>query len=130
MKNSKNQGLVIAGIGVAVFVLAFAGIMLTRNAGKSAKTVSTESAAATIEKYVKKIGPAQAPVVKSPVELADTSFRILIPTRLPSALSLPCTRRSFPHRKNAERERTAGSMRWRRDSTGKALRWTGSLCPS
>lgn len=73
MKNSKNQGLVIAGIGVAVFVLAFAGIMLTRNAGKSAKTVSTESAAATIEKYVKKIGPAQAPVVKSPVELADTS---------------------------------------------------------
>lgn len=73
MKNSKNQGLIIAGIGVAVFVLAFAGIMLTRNAGKSAKTVSTESAAATIEKYVKKIGPAQAPVVKSPVELADTS---------------------------------------------------------
>lgn len=73
MKNSKNQGVVIAAIGIVVFVLAFAGIMLTRNAGKSAKTVSTEAAAATIERYVKKIGPSQAPVVKSPVELADTS---------------------------------------------------------
>ncbi len=73
MKNSKNQGFVIAGIGVVVFILAFAGILLTRNAGKSAKTVSTESAVATIERYVKKIGPTQAPVVKSPVELADNS---------------------------------------------------------
>ena len=44
MKNNKKQAAIIAAIGLAVFVIAFAGIMLTRNVGKSAKTVSTESA--------------------------------------------------------------------------------------
>ncbi len=72
MKNSRNQMFAIAGIGVLVFVIALAGIAFTRNAGKPAKTVSAEAAASAIEKYVKKIAPAQAPVVKSPVELADT----------------------------------------------------------
>ena len=72
MKESRNQMFAIAGIGVLVFIIALAGIAFTRNAGKSAKTVSIESAVSTIEKYVKKIGPSQAPVVKSPVELADT----------------------------------------------------------
>ncbi len=70
MKNNKKQAAIIAAIGLAVFVIAFAGIMLTRNVGKSAKTVSTESAVASIEKYIKKIAPKEAEPVKSPVELA------------------------------------------------------------
>ena len=70
MKNNKKQAAIIAAIGLAVFVIAFAGIMLTRNVGKSAKTVSTESAVASIEKYIKKIAPKEAEQVKSPVELA------------------------------------------------------------
>ncbi len=60
MKNNKKQAAIIAAIGLAVFVIAFAGIMLTRNVGKSAKTVSTESAVASIEKYIKKIAPKEA----------------------------------------------------------------------
>ena len=55
MKNNKKQAVIIAVMGLVVFVIAFGGIMLTRNVGKSAKTVSTESAAAAIEKYMKKI---------------------------------------------------------------------------
>ncbi len=70
MKTNKKQAAAIAAIGVAVFIIAFAGIMLTRNVGKSAKTVSTESAVSAIEKYMKKIAPRQAQTVKSPVELA------------------------------------------------------------
>lgn len=70
MKTNKKQAIVIAAIGIAVFMIAFMGIMLTRNVGKSAKTVSTESAVSAIEKYMKKIAPRQAEIVKSPVELA------------------------------------------------------------
>lgn len=70
MKNNKKQAVIIAVMGLVVFVIAFGGIMLTRNVGKSAKTVSTESATAAIEKYMKKIAPNVADPVKSPVELA------------------------------------------------------------
>ena len=73
MKNSKNQIVIIMAVGILVFVVSFAGILLTRNAGKSKKTVDTETAAAAIARYVKKIDPSQAEVIKSPVELADTS---------------------------------------------------------
>lgn len=73
MKSDKKQLAVIGVIGIVVFVIAFAGITLTRNMGKSTKTVNTEAAVAAIEKYVKKIGPKEAVIVKSPVELADTS---------------------------------------------------------
>lgn len=73
MKNNKKQAAMIGVMGIVVFVIAFGGIVLTRNVGKSAKTVSTEAAVSTIEKYVKKIAPRQAEVVKSPVELAGSN---------------------------------------------------------
>ncbi len=72
MKNNKIQIFVIGAMGVVVFVLVFFGIVLTRNAGKSKKTINTESAAKVIERYVKNIGPRQAEVIKSPVELANS----------------------------------------------------------
>lgn len=72
MKNSKNQIFIITATGILVFVAVFAGILLTRNAGKSTKTINTESAIAVIERYVKKIDPRQAEVIKSPVELTDS----------------------------------------------------------
>ena len=43
MKNGKNQLLMIIGIGVLVFAASFAGILLTRNVGKSSKAVNTEA---------------------------------------------------------------------------------------
>lgn len=73
MKNSKNQIFVIAATGVLVFVIVLAGIILTRNVGKSTKAVNTEAAVAVIERYVKKIDPKEAQIIKSPVELADNS---------------------------------------------------------
>lgn len=54
MKNSKNQIFIITATGILVFVAVFAGILLTRNAGKSTKTINTESAISVIERYVKK----------------------------------------------------------------------------
>lgn len=73
MKNSKNQIVVIVVAGILVFAVSLAGILLTRNAGKSKKTVNTEAAVSTIAKYVKKIDPRQAEIIKSPVELADSN---------------------------------------------------------
>ena len=72
MKNNKLQVFVIGAMGVVGFGLVFFGIVLTRNAGKSKKTINTESAAKVIERYVKNIGPRQAEVIKSPVELANS----------------------------------------------------------
>ncbi len=72
MKNSQKSILAIGGIGILVFVSAFGGIFLTRNLGKTAKTVNMEEASAVIERYAKKIGATQAEVIKSAVELADT----------------------------------------------------------
>ena len=72
MKNRKNQLFVMIGMGILVFAASFAGIFLTRNVGKSSKTVNTEAASAVIAKYTKKIDPIQAAPVKSPVELTDT----------------------------------------------------------
>ena len=63
MKNNKIQIFVIGAMGVVVFVLVFFGIVLT---------INTESAAKVIERYVKNIGPRQAEVIKSPVELANS----------------------------------------------------------
>ena len=71
MKNSKNQIFIIAATGILVFVIVFAGINLTRNVGKSTKAVNTEAAVSVIERYVKKIDPKEAQIIKSPVELAD-----------------------------------------------------------
>lgn len=51
MKNNKMQTAIIAGLGVLVFAVVFAGILLTRNAKKSPKTINTESAVATLEQY-------------------------------------------------------------------------------
>lgn len=73
MKNSKNQIVVIVAAGILVFVVSLAGILLTRNAGKPKRTVDAETAAAAIARYVKKIDPRQAEVIKSPVELTDSS---------------------------------------------------------
>lgn len=73
MRKNGKQAAIIAAMGVVVFLAAFGGILLTRNVGKSASTVSTESAVSTIGRYMKKIAPRQAEVVKSPVELADTN---------------------------------------------------------
>lgn len=67
----KKTPIIIAIAGVLVFVIAFLGISLTRNLGKSAKAVDTEQAASTISRYAKKIGAQTAPVRKSPVELVN-----------------------------------------------------------
>lgn len=72
MKNSQKAIFAIGGIGILVFVLALGGIFLTRNLGKTAKTVNMEEAAGVIGRYAKKIGATHADVVKSAVELTNT----------------------------------------------------------
>ena len=128
MKNSKNQIFIITATGILVFVAVFAGILLTRNAGKSTKTINTESAISVIERYVKKIDPRQAEVIKSPVELTDSHVDVcssdltLTPIPLPCSRIPACMQRFFPLPKNAGRERTGGSMRWQKALTDQGLR--------
>ena len=73
MKNNKKNILIIAIIGILVFLIAFVGINVTRNVGKSKKTVNTEEAMSTIEKYTKKINAQTADVIKSQVELDNNT---------------------------------------------------------
>jgi len=72
MNNKSSIGKIVI-VGVVVFILAILGITLTKNIGKSSKVVNTEEATATIQKYAKKVGATEADVIKSAVELADTS---------------------------------------------------------
>lgn len=74
MENNKKTPLIIVAAGILVFLFVFLGISLTKNVGKTAKTVSTEDAVATIEKFNKKIAPSTAGVKKSAVELADNEI--------------------------------------------------------
>lgn len=74
MNNKKNTMILIPVIGIIVFIVVFLGISLTKNAGKSAKTVNAEEATATIQKYVKKIAPGTAQERKSAVELVNNEI--------------------------------------------------------
>ena len=74
MNNKKSTMILIPVIGIIVFIVVFLGISLTKNAGKSAKTVNAEEATATIQKYVKKIAPGTAQERKSAVELVNNEI--------------------------------------------------------
>ncbi len=74
MNNKKSTMILIPVIGIIVFIVVFLGISLTKNAGKSAKTVNVEEATATIQKYVKKIAPGTAEERKSAVELVNNEI--------------------------------------------------------
>ena len=66
MKKKNNTGAMI-GIAIAVIVLVFGGVALTRNVGKSTKTVTKEAAQEKLEKYYKKIAPGEMTPVKGQV---------------------------------------------------------------
>ena len=70
MKKNNNTAAII-GIAVAVIALVFGGVALTRNIGKSAKTVSKEAAQEKLEKYYKKIAPGELTPVKGQVSYSD-----------------------------------------------------------
>lgn len=63
----KKIGIVAASV-VIMCVLVFGGIYLTRNIGKSEKTISKENAQERLEKMVDRIDPRTAEPVKSPIE--------------------------------------------------------------
>lgn len=70
MKNNKTIiGVII--IAVVVFAAAVAGISVTRNIGKSDKTISTESAQKDIDSMLKHIEVNYADPVKSQVDLVQ-----------------------------------------------------------
>ena len=71
MENNAKKYGIIAIIFVVVAVCVFGGIYLTRNVGKSEKTVSKEQAEHNLEKMVKRIDPMMGKPVKSSVEYSD-----------------------------------------------------------
>ena len=75
MKNRDLKSTVsIAVVGVIVFLIVFVGISLTRNIGKSAKTVNTEDAISTIQRLSKKVNAKEAAPIRSAVELVDNGI--------------------------------------------------------
>jgi len=67
----KNTVIIIIGILIVVFAVTFAGIYLTRNLGKSERTISEESAKSRLAKMVKEINPSTSDPVKSAVEYSN-----------------------------------------------------------
>ncbi len=61
----------VAIIFIIVIAVVFGGIYITRNVGKSQKTISKEDAGKKLEKMVKKIEPEQGRPFKSSVEYSD-----------------------------------------------------------
>ncbi len=70
MKKNNNAGALV-GIAIAVIALVFGGVALTRNVGKSAKTVTKEAAQEKLERYYKKIAPKETTPVKGQVTFSD-----------------------------------------------------------
>ncbi len=66
----KKNGLII-GIFAIVAVLVFGGIYITRNIGKSQKTISSEDAKKTIIKMARKVEPKKGKPVKSSIEFEE-----------------------------------------------------------
>ncbi|MBQ9505317.1 MAG: VWA domain-containing protein [Lachnospiraceae bacterium] len=70
MRNGKAL-VPIIGI-VALVIIVFTGLTITRNLGKSDKAISQESAEAQLEKMVQKVEPIVLDPVKAPVEYVST----------------------------------------------------------
>lgn len=79
MNRKKTNYGALAIIAVLVIVCVFGGIALTRNLGKSTRTISTENAQAQLDKFVKRIGPVKGTPVKGQITYddADTTFQEL-----------------------------------------------------
>ena len=75
----KKSFLAIGIIAVIVCAAIFGGLYLSRNIGKSQKTVSRESAVSTLEKYVKSIEAEEVPAQRGIVEYteSDNTFQEL-----------------------------------------------------
>ncbi len=71
MEENKSKAGLIVIIFAVVAIAVFGGIYLTRNLGKSEKTISKEQAQKNLEKMVKKIEPIKGTPVKSSVEYTD-----------------------------------------------------------
>lgn len=65
--NKKTIGI-LAAVVILVCAAVFGGIYLTRNLGKSEKTISKENAGKRLSKMVEKIDPKTSKPVKSPIE--------------------------------------------------------------
>lgn len=65
--DKKKIGILAVSV-IAVCVIVFGGIYLTRNLGKSDKVISEEKASSKLTKLVNNINPSTADPVKSPVE--------------------------------------------------------------
>ena len=71
MKKSGNNAGVIFVLAVVVLAAIFGGLFLSRNVGKSTKTVSRESSLKKLEKMVERIEPLEGNPTKGTVEYAD-----------------------------------------------------------
>ena len=78
MKRKSHAGILLA-LAVVVLAAIFGGLFVSRNLGKSTKTVSRESSQRTLEKMIDHIEPQQGTPTKGTVEYAeeDTTFQEL-----------------------------------------------------
>lgn len=71
MENNTSKYITILVIFGMVAMFVFGGIYITRNLGKSQKTISKEQAEKNLERMIKNISPKKGKPVKSSVEYSD-----------------------------------------------------------
>ena len=78
MRENNNFGKIVI-IGIIICIAVFGGIAITRNVGKSDKTVSREAAMSDLNKFVKNINPSTGTPAKGQIAFydEDTTFQEL-----------------------------------------------------
>ena len=79
---------IIIGMFLVVLLITFAGIYATRNIGKSGKTISKENAEKSLDRMVKRIGPATGNPSKSAVDYTEEEN---VAQELPDISTCPVT---------------------------------------
>ncbi len=111
----KKKGLLIVII-VLVVGLVFGGLYVTRNLGKSNKSVSSEDAMRKLNKYVDKIEPGTGTPTKSTVEYegGDTTFQEL-PELTDSSIAVPENTRLYAEIFSSSEKTGTGTDGWLRE---------------
>lgn len=93
MNTKKNNAGILALLAVIVLAAIFGGLTISRNVGKSSKTISRESSLKKLESMVRKIEPVNGTPTKGTVEYTgeDTTFQELPELKQDSIAVFPST---------------------------------------
>ena len=124
----KKRILIGMTVGIVVIgALVFGVLFLTRNTGKTERTISAEEATASLDNMMGKINPSTAEPIKSSVEYSNKDVAAEeLPELSDDDITVRASTDAYAEVWRPARARTAGCARWPRASTPRAPRWAAS----